>query len=124
MEMHRRVPVSLLWVTVSLNIVFADVLSLYVPGVLPEVMNGTVEGVTLSESLMLVAAFFIQIPITMIILTYLLSPRLLRPVTMVAVLITAAFVIGGGSLKPHYLFFAFCEVMALSAILYLTWRRQ
>ncbi|PWJ21600.1 DUF6326 family protein [Jannaschia seohaensis] len=115
---------SLLWVFVSLNIVFADVLSIYTPGVLPQVMEGVVEGVALSETLMLIAAVFIQIPLAMIVLTHLLPPRGLKLVTTVAALVTAAFVIGGGSLKPHYIFFASCEVLALLTILRQTWRRD
>lgn len=114
---------SLLWAFVALNIVFADVLSLYTPGVLPQVLEGVVEGVALSETLMLIAAVFIQIPVSMIVLTPVLPLRLRRSVTTVAAVVTAAFVIGGGSLKSHYVFFAVCEILALTTILYLSWRR-
>ena len=119
---QRRVRLSCLWAFVALNIAFADILSLYTPGVMPQVMEGVVEGVELSENLMLVAAIFIQIPVAMIVLTQFLSARANKVVSTIAVVITAAFVIGGGSLMPHYVFFATCEVLALLLILRLIWR--
>ncbi|MCU4654357.1 DUF6326 family protein [Roseibacterium sp. SDUM158016] len=116
--------ISLLWAFVSFNIVFADVLSLYVPGVLPQVMEGVVEGVALSEGLMLAAAVFIQIPVAMIVLTHVLPPRIFRSVTTLAVVVTSVFVVGGGSLKMHYIFVALCELLALFTILRLSWARR
>jgi hypothetical protein len=116
--------ISLLWAFVSFNIVFADVLSLYVPGVLPQVMEGVVEGVALSEGLMLAAAVFIQIPVAMIVLTHVLPSRIIRSVTTLAVVVTSVFVVGGGSLKMHYIFFALCELLALFTILRLSWVRR
>jgi len=115
--------ISLLWTTVVLNMIFADVLSIYTPGVLPQVMDGVVEGVTLSENLMLIAAGFIQIPIAMIIATHLLPEKIAKVTNTFAVIVTAVFVVGGGSLKPHYIFFASFELVAMAGILYLTWRR-
>ncbi|PTX56420.1 hypothetical protein C8N43_1079 [Litoreibacter ponti] len=117
----RRHVISSLWTMVALNIAFADILGLYTPGTLPEVMSGVIEGVALSDNLMLIAAVFIQIPIAMIVATQLLAARTLRLVSLVAVLVTALFIIGGGSLKPHYIFFALCEIAALAAIAVLVW---
>ena len=120
---QKHVKLSCLWAFVALNIAFADILSLYTPGVMPQVMEGVVEGVELSENLMLVAAIFIQIPVAMIVLTQFLSARANKVVSTIAVVITAAFVIGGGgALMPHYVFFATCEVLALLLILRLIWR--
>jgi hypothetical protein len=115
--------ISLLWTSVVLNMVFADVLSIYTPGVLPQVMDGVVEGVTLSENLMLIAAVFIQLPVAMIVVTHLLPKRAAKGANTFSVIVTAAFVVGGGSLKPHYIFFASCELIAMAGILFLTWRR-
>ncbi|MBB5515159.1 hypothetical protein FHS89_001169 [Rubricella aquisinus] len=115
-----RTKISLLWVFVSLNIVFADVLSLYTPGVVPQLMTGVIEGVTLSEELMLMAAIFIQIPVGMIVLTQVLPARRNRIANIVAAGVTILFVVGGGSLKLHYIFFASCEVIALLVIIYLS----
>jgi hypothetical protein len=125
MQSKPSVPllISLLWIAVVLNMVFADILSIYTPDVLPQVMEGVVEGVTLSEDLMLIASMFIQIPIATIVVTHLLPERVAKGANTLAVIVTAAFVVGGGSLKPHYLFLAGGELIAMAGILYLTWRR-
>ena len=121
-QANRRNTLSALWALVSLNIAFADILGLYTPGVIPEVISGVIEGVTITENMRLVAAVFIQIPIAMIVAMQLMPQRVWRLVNTTAIVVTALFVIGGGSLKPHYIFFASCEILALFGIAWLVWR--
>ncbi|WP_407474647.1 DUF6326 family protein [Sulfitobacter sp. PM12] len=121
-QTNRRNFLSALWTFVALNIAFADILGLYTTGVIPEVISGVIEGVTITENMMLVAAVFIQIPIAMIVAMQLMPQRLWRLVNTTAIVVTALFVIGGGSLKPHYIFFASCEILALIGIAWLVWR--
>ncbi|SIS67230.1 hypothetical protein SAMN05421759_102242 [Roseivivax lentus] len=118
----RRSALSFLWLSVALNIAFADILGLFTPGVLGQVMDGVIEGVALSERLMLVAAVFIEVPVAMIVAMQVMPRRAWRPVNSAAAVVTALFVLGGGSLKPHYVFFATCEILALCAIVWLVWR--
>lgn len=123
-SLQNRITISCLWTFIGLNMVFADVLSLYTPGTLPQLLEGTTEGVVLSEQLMLIAAVFLQVALVMIVLTQLLPGKACRYANMLAVVITSAFVIGGGSAKLHYLFFASCEVAAMLCILALAWRLE
>ena len=120
---QTRITISFLWTYVGLNMVFADVLSLYTPGTLPQVLEGTVEGVALSDMLMLVAAACLQIALVMIVLAQVLPPRWCKYANIFAALFTAAFIVGGGSLKPHYILFASFEIGALLTILALVLRR-
>ncbi|MBL4811017.1 MAG: hypothetical protein JKX69_01360 [Rhodobacteraceae bacterium] len=114
--------ISTLWIVVLFNMIFADVLSYMYPGFLAEITTGIVEGVTITPMLLIVAAIFVEIAILMIYLSRVLSQSTNRIVNLVAVVITLAFVIGGGSLKPHYIFFASFEVIALLYIGYLSWK--
>ena len=118
---NTKTLVSLLWVFVGLNIVVADILSLYVPGTIDQVSSGFAEGVALSEELMLIGALFIQVPLLMIVLSHVLSPKPFRIMNTAAVIVTTAFVVGGGSLKLHYLAIASLEVLAMTAIVLLVW---
>lgn len=118
----RRNAFSSLWAFVALNIAFADILGLYTPGVIPEVIEGVIEGVTITENMMLIAAVFIQIPVAMIVAMQFLPLRAWRAANTLAALVTAVFVLAGGSLKPHYIFFASCEIVALLSIVVLVWR--
>lgn len=118
----RRNTLSSLWAFVALNIAFVDILGLYTPGVIPEVIEGEIEGVTITEDMMLIAAVFIQIPVAMIVAMQFLPLRAWRAANTLAALVTAVFVLAGGSLKPHYIFFASCEIVALLSIAVLVWR--
>ncbi|MEC3862959.1 DUF6326 family protein [Mesobacterium sp. TK19101] len=118
----RRNALSSLWAFVALNIAFADILGLYTPGVIPEVIDSVIEGVTITQNMMLIAAVFIQIPVAMIVAMQFLRLRAWRTVNISAALVTAVFVVAGGSMKPHYIFFASCEIVALLSIVVLVWR--
>jgi len=113
--------ISTLWIVVLFNMIFADLLSFMYPGFLAQIITGTVEGVTITPMFLLLAAIFIEIPILMIFLTKVLSPRTSRIANLVAVVITTLFVVVGGSLTPHYIFFGSIEVAALLYIAYLSW---
>lgn len=108
--------ISTLWIVIMFNMVFADILGFMSPGFLTQVQTGVVDGVRITPVFLLVAAVLIEIPILMIFLTRILPRHAARPANFAAVVITAIFVIGGGSLSPHYIFFVSFELAALVAI--------
>ena len=119
--MPRATKISTLWIVVMFNMGFADILSFISPDFLNQVATGTIDGVTITPMFLLLAAAFVEVPIAMIFLTRTLNPGVSRITNLVAVVITILFVIGGGSLKPHYIFFAGIEVAALFYIAWLAW---
>ncbi|MEM7802114.1 MAG: hypothetical protein AAF633_23175, partial [Chloroflexota bacterium] len=60
-------------------------------------------------------------PIAMVLLSRILGEKGSRWAHAVAVPLTILFVVGGGSLTPHYIFFASIEILAMLAALYVTW---
>ncbi|MGR3492909.1 MAG: DUF6326 family protein [Shimia sp.] len=119
---NRRTILSLLWAFVAINIAYADILGLFSPGTIDAVASGVIEGVTMTDNLLLIAAVFLQIALVMMVAVQVLPARAGRWVNAGAALVTALFIIGGGSLKPHYIFFATMEVAALMGIIALSWR--
>ncbi len=113
--------ISTLWIVVLFNMAFADILSFMDPKFLTQVATGVVDGVTITPMFLLLAAVFIQVAILMIYFSRALSRRASRTANLVAVVVTILFVVGGGSLKPHYIFFASVEVIAMLYIAYLAW---
>ena len=84
---------------------FADILGF----ILPEVFNDMVQGTTdvkITQGFLLVMAVLVQIPIMMIYLSRILSRKISRWMNIIASIITILFVIVGGSLYLHYIFFA------------------
>ena len=118
-----RPRLSTLWIVVMFNMLFADVLTLYIPEHLQDALSGSTP-VEITEELMLAMAVIIQIPILMIYLSRYLEYRVNRWANMIAGAITIVFVVAGGSLVLHYVFFAAVEVVCLTLIIWYAWKWQ
>jgi hypothetical protein len=114
---------STLWVVVMFNMAFADILTFIKPGALQELWAGQA-GVQVTQGLLLVFAILIEIPIAMIFLSRILKPGANRWANTVAAVITTVFVVGGGSLYLHYVFFATVEVACMALIVWSVWSRR
>ena len=123
-NLDRRVLLSTLWIVVMINMLKADILSLYIPGAAEEVARTA--GDTPIPLLMLGGAIMMEISIVMIILSRVLKRKLNRWVNIIASVITIVFIVGGGSLYPHYIFIAAVEIVSLLLIIWvaLRWREQ
>ena len=119
-KIDRKVLLSTLWIVVMINMLKADILSLYVPGTLEEMAEFA--GETPITQLMLGGAIMMEISIVMIILSRVLKYKANRWVNIIASVITIVFVIGGGSTYPHYLFIAAIETLCLLLIIGISWK--
>jgi hypothetical protein len=120
-KMDMKVKLSTLWIVVMLNMIFADILTLYIPELLQEVVTGSTP-VQITQELMFGMAIIIEIPIAMIFLSRVLKYRANRWANIIAGVITILFVVVGGSLVLHYIFFATIEVVCLSLIIWYAWK--
>jgi hypothetical protein len=120
MDMGTRI--STLWVVVMFNMVFADILTFITPGALQALWAGQT-GVQITPGLLFVFAILLEIPIAMVFVSRTLKSGPNRWVNTVAALITTAFVVGGGSLDLHYVFFAAVEIACMALIVWLVWSR-
>ena len=71
---------------------------------------------------MTVAAVITKIPILMIYFSRVLKYRLNRLANIIAAIITAVYIIGGGNSAPHYLIIATIEVSILLSIIVISWK--
>ena len=115
--------ISTLWVVVMLNMVFADILTFITPGKLQALWAGQA-GVHITPGLVLVFAILIEVPIAMIFAARILKPGANRWANTVAAVVTTAFVVGGGSLTPHYVFFAAVEIVCMAGIVWSVWTQR
>jgi hypothetical protein len=111
-----RNKLSMLWIIVMFNMVFADILSFITPGALQEIMTGYAGKLQVTQGILLVFAVLIEIPIAMIFLSRVLKYQINRIVNIIACVVTIAFVVGGGSAYLHYKFFAAVEVACMLLI--------
>jgi len=118
-----RARLSLLWVFVMLNMVFADILSFMSAGVLKDILEGGAGQIELTAGFLLLAAVMTEIPIAMVLLNLVLPVRALRWANLVAAAFTVVYVLGMGSMTtPHYVFIAGVETLGCVLIAWTAWR--
>jgi Sec-independent protein secretion pathway component TatC len=115
--MDTRQKLSVLWIVVMMNMIFADILSFMLPGTLQDIISGNMP-MKITQSLLLVFALLLEVPIIMILLSRVLNRRINRMANITASVITIFFVVAGGSGSLHYIFFASVEVIVM---LYIAW---
>ncbi|MBC8184697.1 MAG: hypothetical protein ISR95_09740 [Candidatus Marinimicrobia bacterium] len=112
---------STLWIAVTLNMITADVLGLYVP----EAMEEFTEFADGKEAeLMTGGAIMYQIPISMVFLSKVLPYKANRRANIIAAGLMTTAVVAGGSTDPHYLVCAGAEIISFSLIAWNAWKWQ
>ena len=126
---ETRVLLSMLWIFVMLNYLYADVLSLMDPILLPQWVTGKVGGLTITRPFLLAAAVMMEVPIAMTLLARILPRRSNRIANIAAgtfktIAVTASLFVGEPNM--HYVFFASIEIPTTIAIVILAyrWREQ
>jgi hypothetical protein len=119
-KIDTKVLLSTLWIVVMINMLKADILSIYIPGALDEVARTA--GETPITQLMLGGAIMMEISIAMIILSRVLAYRVNRWANIITGIFTMAFVWGGAASYPHYIFIATVETICLLLIIWFAWK--
>lgn len=122
-NLNTHVLLSTLWGFVMLNFFARDIHELGRPGMLEQVMSGVVNGVTVTEPLMLVGGVMFEIPILMVVLSLALRRRLNRRFNLVAAPVTIAMILME-NLDPDLdnIFFAVIQIAAMLLVVRLAWR--
>ncbi|MBK8618819.1 MAG: hypothetical protein IPN96_17250 [Anaerolineales bacterium] len=123
-KLDTKVILSTLWIVVMINMWKADILSLFIPGVVEEVARTSVSTGASIPQLMLIGAIMGQLGIAMIILSRVLKYGINRWANIVVGIVTIAYVWGGAAAYPHYIFIATVETLCLLLIIWFasTWR--
>lgn len=121
-KFDTKVLLSTLWIVVMLNMLKADILSLFIPGATEEVARTATSAGASIPQLMLGGAVMGQIGIAMIVLSRVLKDGLNRWINMIAAIITMAYIWGGMASYPHYLFIAGVETFCLLLIIWFAWK--
>ena len=122
---NPRLLLSILWVFIILNFFARDIHELGRPGMLEQMMSGIIDGVVITEMLMLLGGIMIEIPILMTILALLLPYGFNRWANIGVGLLTMAMIVAM-NLKPDLdnVFFMGVQLIALIAIVGIAWRWQ
>jgi len=118
-KMDIKTKLSTLWIVIMLNLIFADILSIMIELVNKNTLDIIGGNVTTT---MAIAAIITNIPILMIYFSRVLPYKSNRRLNIVAAFITIIYIVGGGSLLPHYLVIAGIEVLLLLSIIWSAWK--
>jgi len=120
-KIDTKALLSTLWVIVMINMLKADILSLCIPGMADELANFSASAGASIPQLMLVGAVMGNLAIAMIILSRVLKYGINRWVNIVVGIVTIAYIWGGMSSYPHYIFIAAIETICLLLIIWFAW---
>ncbi|MDJ0592265.1 MAG: DUF6326 family protein [Pleurocapsa sp. MO_226.B13] len=109
---------STLWIFVLFNMIFRDLHEFGRPGFIEEIMTGIVNGVQITEELMLLGGIMAEVPISMVLLSRVLNYRINRWANIFAGTITIAMIINNGVKDLDDIFFTAIEVVALILIVW------
>ncbi len=120
-KIDTKVLLSTLWIVVMINMLKADILSLFIPGMTDELADFSASTGASIPQLMLIGAVMGNLAIAMIILSRVLKYGINRWVNIVLGIVTIAYIWGGMSSYPHYIFIASVETLCLLLIIGFAW---
>lgn len=116
--METKTKLSTLWIVVLFNMLFADIFSIMI-----EIVDGGIIDIPGNvQVIMAAAAILTSIPILMIYFSRSLPYKSNRTANIVAGIFTIIYVVGGGSLTPHYIIIASIEIILLAIIVVSAWQ--
>jgi hypothetical protein len=120
-----RTRLSTLWIFVTLNYLYCDVIALMDAELLRQYLTGTVEGMELNQGFLLGAAVFIEIPIAMTLVSRLVTHhagnRWANLVAAVVMTLVQAATLFLGTPAPYYAFFSVLEIGCTAVIAWQAW---
>ena len=112
---------STLWIFVTFNIAFADIIGFIEPGTLERIISGNT-GFVLRPVTIVIFSLLQAIPITMIPVARWFHRELNRWLNIIAGVLTLLYVLGGGNWgSASYAVFASLEIVAMLGIIWLAW---
>jgi hypothetical protein len=126
-KVNVKVKLALLWAALMFFYIYNDILSLFQPGHVADLVEGQLEGVQFTQSVLIGAALLMALPSLMIILSLTLRAGLNRWVNIVAgifhllVLVGTQFV-GESEVWIYWRFYELLEALIIVLIIWTAWK--
>ncbi|MCF7826331.1 MAG: DUF6326 family protein [Candidatus Marinimicrobia bacterium] len=124
-RMDQRIVLSTLWIFVTLNYLYCDLMGLMDANLLKQYLTGTVQGMEMNEGFLLGAAILMEIPIAMVLLSRILKYQINRWANIISALIKTLVMVATlfvGVPTLYYIFFAVIEIITTSFIVWYSWK--
>lgn len=120
----RGIILSTLWIFVTLNYIYCDILSLMDHEILSQFLTGSVDGMKITPEFLFYGAILMEIPIALVLLSRILKYRANRWANIIGAFIKTAAVAGTflmGAPSAYYLFFGSIEIACTLFIIWYAW---
>jgi hypothetical protein len=118
----KQTKLSVLWLFILLNIIFRDIHQYALKSHLEMLLTGYYNGTEVTEALMLIGGFVVEIPIAMVLFSQLLKRKFNRPANIIAVILTTATILFTAPTDWDDTFFLVIELAALVGIMWTAWK--
>ncbi|WP_210409061.1 DUF6326 family protein [Methanococcoides sp. AM1] len=123
--MDMKEKLSLLWIFVLFNYIYADITTLMDSSVLTELITGYAGGLQITQGFLLGGAILMEIPIAMVVLSRVLKYKANRLANIIAGTIKTAAVslsMFVGTPALYYIFFGTIEIGCTLLIIWYAWK--
>ena len=123
-QINVKLKLSALWIAMMLLYIYADILSLFRPNQLDEMLKGFMGPFPATQGSLFVAAIMMMIPAVMVFLSLVLKPRVNRGVNIILgvlyILVNISNLIGES--WAYYIAFGLVEIMFAVLIVWYAWK--
>jgi len=124
---ERKLILSTLWIFVTVNYIFCDVVTLMNPEDMKQILSGTVGTIQMNQQFLLGAAIMMEIPFAMILLSRILKYRANKLLNIIAgsvmtIVQVGSFFAGGSQPTLHYIFYSIIEISGTLFIVWYAWK--
>lgn len=120
--LKTNLKLSAFWLFILLNIIFRDIHQFTMKSHLEMLLTGTYNGTEVTEELMLLGGFLIEIPIAMFLFSLLLKRRSNRVLNLVAAVLTIGVLLAEPPSDMDDTFFKVIEFITVGAIIWNAWK--
>jgi uncharacterized protein DUF6326 len=122
----RKTVLATVWIFLTANYIYCDVLAHMEPATIKEIITGTIGSIQVTQSFLLSAAIMMEIPFAMIILARVLPYRASRWANISAGVIMAVIQVGtmgiGTAPTLYYLFYSAIEIAGTLFVAWYAWK--
>lgn len=120
----RRTRLAILWIFVVFNYLYCDLMGLMDSGLLRQYLTGHVNGMDISQGFLLGAAVLMELPMAMIVVSWLARDRVSRWANVAAgavMTVVQSASLFSGTTTAYYLFFSVFEIGCTALIVRSAW---
>jgi hypothetical protein len=124
MRIHVKMKLAALWVAMMLLYIYADILSLFRPGQIEEMIKGLMGPFPVTQGSLLVAAILMIIPAVMVFLSLTLKPKVDRWANITLGVLYTVVNISNliGETWTYYTLFGIVEIVLTLLIVWYAWK--